>query len=390
MSIEREFSRRQIIGAAGASLLLLGCENVFASKPQVVEKAEAEVPKMGAIVVYNNQSELLRNGMRYQVRDRELYLRLSGTKGKVFSMSESEAKSFLAKYPQGKVDNNFQVSIGQGDIKRLNPDGGRKLVFAQGLLSSDSRPYLQIIPREDTFVAARKKLKEYGWDPDPTDPRLREKLFLDSYIFTCNENELAKFSIQDTLRPLRENNDNASKFIKKISERNPFEQIDGMGHSLGGLWILKMAMERPEAFNSLVFINSPIMGLNLNLLKKGTLGLFEKQISDLGVDPTRVIKDLSELWTDEYHKKVKNDLKDFAKRGGKVLIVATEGDKFVSREDTGIDEFKNIDGITTLTVNAGNVNPFNPFEVFSAHGLALSDSRVLDLIAQITGKNSVA
>ena len=106
MSVERKYSRRHVIGAAGVSLFLASCEDVFASR---IEKEN--VPEMGSVIVSGNQVLLLRNEMRYPVRDLELYLRLSGNKGKIFKLSESDAKPFLAKYPQGKLDNNFQINI---------------------------------------------------------------------------------------------------------------------------------------------------------------------------------------------------------------------------------------------------------------------------------------
>lgn len=388
MTPERKISRRGFLIGAGATAFLAACDaGSIIQTGQDRKEDKEDGPRMGDIIIGNNEAQLLRNDMRYFVRDLALYLRLSGTKGKVFQPSESEARAIFSKYPPGQINNNFRVDIEQGDIKRLSPDGGRKLIYAQGFLSADSRPNAQIIPRTDAFIRFRKRLKSEGWDPDPNDPSLRDILHLDSYIFSYQEDELKTFGIGDTLRDPVINKDYALKFVKKRSEQNPFDQYDGIAHSLGGIFILAMAMEHPDLFNNLIFINSPIMGLDLNILQKIGVGILKELIASYGLDSTKVIDYLSKLWDVNYHAKLKKFFTDFTKRGGKVLIVATEGDVFVTRESTGIDMLKNIDGVEILIVKAGNVNPFSSIDVFNAHGLGLGDEKVLDSGYKMVGKN---
>lgn len=386
MSVERRFSRRVFAVGVLATGLLAACDaGSIIQSGQDRKEDEKSTPQMGDIVIGSN-AQLLRNGMRFDVRDLETYIRRSGNPGRIYRVGENEAEQLLSQYPKGRVE-PYQFAIAQGDLKRFNLDGGKKLIYAQGFLSSDRRPYAQIIPRKDAFTSLRNRLKIDGWDPNPPEPQLKDILFLDSYIFSYNENELKTYGIGDTLRDPKINNGLALRFAKKIYEQNPFDQADGFGHSLGGLYILQMAMRYPDLFNNLVFINAPIMGLNLNILQNAGIKILEAVLSSYGIDPTIVIDYLSGLWNDDYHKKLKRFFTDFTKRGGKVLIVATQGDVFVTKESTGVDEFKDIGGVETLTVNAGSVNPFNPVDVFNAHGIALFDENMLNKSQTMVGKN---
>jgi len=387
MGIENGSTRRDFLTAVGSAALAVACKGIpnLETQPDA-EKKESD-PQMGDIIVIGNNAQLLSNELRYQIRDLPTYLRRSKTKGKVHTFkNDEEARGIFAQYPQGKYK-SFEFGLGQGDVKRENQDGGEKLILIQGFLSSDSRPYLQIIPRKDTFIALRKRLKADGWDPDPSDPRLKDILFLDSYIFTYSEDELKTQSLAYTFESPEKINDIARSFIKKLIERSPFDQNNGFGHSLGGIYVLEMAMAYPFAFNNLIIVNSPILGLDLNILQKAGIGILRENLSQFGIDPTKVIDYLSKLWGDERKNKLKQFFHDFTKRGGKVLIVYTEGDVIVTRDSTGIDEFKNIGGVETLTVNAGNVNPFNPIDVFNAHGLALGHEKFLTASSAMIGKN---
>lgn len=385
MSVERRFSRREFLSSIFATAFLAACTGSIPQNEQSQKEIESNVPQMGDIIVGKN-AQLLRGGMRFDVRDLETYMRRSGNPGKVYRLGENEAEQLLSQYPKGRVE-PYQFAIAQGDLKRFNLDGGKKLIYAQGFLSSDRRPYAQIIPRKDAFTSLRNRLKIDGWDPDSPELQLKDILFLDSYIFSYNENELKTYGIGDTLRDPKINNGLALRFAKKIYEQNPFDQADGFGHSLGGLYILQMAMQYPDLFNNLVFINAPIMGLNLNILQNAGIQVLKAALSSYGIDPTIVVDYLSGLWNDDYHKKLKRFFIDFTKRGGKVLIVDTQGDVFVTRESTGIDEFKGISGVETLVINAGNVNPFNAVDIFNAHGIALFDENVLNKSRTMVGKN---
>lgn len=381
---ERKFFRRNLLIGAGATTLLAACDPSFIFQSEQDQKEDKENgPQMGDIVVAGNEAELLRNEMRYQVSDLATYLRRSKTPGKIFRFQDIEAaKKFLSQYPKGQIPASYRFDVVQGDIKRLNLQGGEKIIYSQGFLSADSRPNVQIIPRTDAFVQFRKRLKSEGWDPDPIDPSLRDILHLDSYIFTYQEDELRKYSIGDTLRDPVISNGYALKFIKKRVEQNPFDQHTGFGHSLGGLWVLKMAMEYPEAFNNLILANVPIRGMPWDLTRWAQTQALKEALKPFGLDPTKVINSLFDLWNDpDYQKRLKKFFSDFTKSGRKIIIVYTEGDIIVPKESAVVESAE------VLSISAGNVNPFNPFEVFAAHGMALEDERFLSLALKRTGKN---
>lgn len=389
MSAEQKFSNRlvdrrdflKIVAFGGVGLAVYACNSgEILDAVSDTERKEGE-PKNGDILVLGSESQLLRLGQRFNLEDLQTFLRRSKSKGKIFRLSEGQAKGVLAKYPQGKLNLDFKFIVGQGDIKRINRNGGEKLIYAQGFLSSDSRPYFKIIPRRDALTELRKDLKELGWDPG------NDEVWLDSYIFTFSEDELKSYGISGTFNDPEVVKISARNFIRKRLEQNPLDQNNGFGHSLGGNYILEMAMAYPDAFNNLTFINSPIMGLDLNIFQKAGIGMLKENLAQFGVDPTKVIDYLSSLWNDEYHNKVKKFMTDFTRRRGRVLIVYTKGDVFAPRESTGIDEFKDIPGVEVLVVDAGDVNPFNPVEVFQAHGLTLSDKRVLNKSKEMVGKN---
>lgn len=386
MSVEYRIPRRELLFLAGSAAAAWACKDIPTPGAEGKKENEHNSPQEGDIIVVGNKAQLLSDGVRYEIRDLPTYMRRSKTPGKLFEYTEEQAGEVFSQYPKREYK-PFEFALGQGDIKRENPDGGEKLIFAQGFLSSDSRPYLQMIPREDTFVAFRKRIKSDGWDPDSTNPITKDSIHLDSYIFTYSEDELAKQHLAFTLEDPEVIKKISRNFIRKLIERGPFDQNNGFGHSLGGIYILEMAMAYPFAFNNLIFVNSPIMGMNLNIIQKAGLEVLKDNLKRYGVDPTKVIDYLSSLWNDDYHKKLKKFFTDFIKGGGKVLIVSTNGDVIVPRESTGIDELKGIEGGETLEVNARNVNLFNPIEIFNAHGIALGDEGVLNKSKQMVGRN---
>lgn len=382
MSIEQGVTRRDFLIAVGSAVLAATCKDIPVPESATSKEGEENVPKMGDIIVTGNKAELLRNGMRYHVRDLPTYLRRSENPGKRFEDPEV-ARMIRQRYPEGKVDLSKPIDIVQGDLKRINSDGGQKLVISQGFLSSDSRPYGQIKPREDAFVALRRRLKSEGWDPDPGDPTLKDILFLDSYIFTYKEDkELKTYGIEDTLKDPNVNNGYATEFIKKRVEQNPFDQYNGLGHSLGGLYILRMAMEYPDAFNNLILLNSPIRGILSNPVTLAQAQILKEALKPFGLDSRKVTDYLFSLWEDkDYQKKLKKFVSDFVKSGRKFVVVYTEGDIIVSKESAVVE------GAQVKSISAGRVNPLNPIEVFTAHGLALWHEDVLTLSSKTIGKN---
>lgn len=377
---ERKFSRRKILIAAGTTAALAACDagSILQSEQDRQAESLPNIPQMGDVIVVGNKAQLLSDGFRYQIRDLPTYMRRSKSRRNLFTYTEEQARKILAQYPQGEYK-PFKFGLAQGDVKRENQDGGEKLILGQGFLSSDSRPNLQIIPREDTFVALRKRLKSEGWDPDPSDPRLKDILFLDSYIFSYQEDELKTYGIEDTFIDPEINKGTATKFIKKRIEQNPFDQNNGFGHSLGGLWILEMAMKYPYAFNNLVFINSPIRGIPRNPVRWAQTQVLRELLKPFGLDPAKVTDHLFNLWDNpDYQKKLKDF---FVKYGRKIKIVYTEGDIIIPKESTIVE------GAEVLSISAGNVNPFNPLEVFAAHGMALKHEKVLALSSKTVGKN---
>lgn len=376
--MSKEFSRRRFIIGTGATVALIACDPGSVLQSEQDRKEDKEnVPQMGDIIVVGSEAELLRGGMRYRVENVETYLRRSKSPGKIFRLQSIEAAKFFSQYPKGQVPGNYIIDIVQQDLKRINLQGGEKIIYAQGFLSADGRPFAQIIPRKDTFVASRKRLKSEGWDSDPEDI-----VQLDSYIFSYQEDELKTYGIGDTLRDPKINGDYAFKFIKKRVEQHPFDQHTGIGHSLGGLYLLKMAMEFPEAFNNLILVNVPIRGISWNPVREVQTQAIRGALKALGQGDEKVTDYLFKLWGDQdYQKKLRKFIADFTKSGRRIVIVYTKGDIIVPEESAVVE------GAETLSVSVGNVNPFNPFEVFTAHGIAVKDEKVLTLNSKTVGKN---
>ena len=152
MSAEKILRRDFLIGAS-ATALLTACDagSILQSEQDQKEK-EKSGPQMGDLIVAGGEANLLKNKMQYQVRDLATYMRRSKSPGKIFTFQDIEAaKKFLSQYPKGQPPASYPLDVAQRDIKRLNLQGGEKIIYSQGFLSSDSRPYRQIIPRKDTL-----------------------------------------------------------------------------------------------------------------------------------------------------------------------------------------------------------------------------------------------
>ncbi len=354
--------RRRFLAMGVAALFSVACENVFASE---AEKA----PKMGDIVKVGDKGFLLRNGKTYSIPNLERYLYYTKADQygrrpiKLSSITNVTNKFPLT--PQPKYD--FVLDIFAGNIKAPKEGGGEINFYGSGFLTADDKgifvPSEEIRPNSTFFPFEDKLKKEGGFD------------FTDSVYFSYGENHFGKYKAQDTFRDPKKNIDFALKQFEQLMIDFPLCQFNLVGHSLGGLFCLAIAMKYPYAINNLILLSSPVRGVERTKARDMAQKIKE-ELPFIGDE--KVSEYLFTLWENETFKRGLDQFgENFTKSGKKMLVAVAEDDPIIPKESVMI---KGADTIVLPAISSSVSN-------IQGHGRTLVDLAVLNPGTQRIGKN---
>lgn len=378
MSAERKFSRRQVVGAAGASLLLLvACKQTeggystptkheptpsFETAPIVEQKNFP--PGVSEIMKVGNQGFLLKHDSVCKVPDIQKYLMRS--KSKVRVLETSSIQNMLIGYPLKEAPTyDFVIDNFTGDLKDSKKFGGEINIFAGGILTEDRVPPTGIFIRPySTFVDIRNRLEsESGFGSK------------DTLAFTYGRDMLDLYGRRDTITAPKKNIENALAFFKRTMEDFPLARFNLIGHSFGGVVLLEIAKRYFAFINNIILLSSPINGIKEGLLPKVAAGIAElipivnnQQVSDY----------LIEGWRNEKFRKELHEFVESLNRYNqkKILIIAAEDDPIVSVESAKVPGTEFI--LLPSLRSAPNI---------SGHGRTLIEPLAVNSIFQRIGKN---
>lgn len=357
MSFSKEYSRRAFIGALGA-FLLVGCESAEAKEKDFGQ---------GDVIRVGNQGFSLRNGGTYLIPDLPKFLEYTkadqyGIKVKDFLSISGVVKKFPLRQAEKR---DFVVDFFAGNIKHPKNSGGEINFFSSGFMTDDqgsASPSTDIMPNK-TFTLFRDKLKGNNFD------------FSDNVFFSYGQTLLHHFSAQDTFKDPGKNIDYALKQFEQLMIDFPFAQFNLVGHSLGGLFCLAIAMKYPYAINNLILLSSPVRGIErtrgrdvMQKLKELLPFIGDEQVSEY----------LFKRWESPTFGPELDAFGEFFTKSGKRLLIATaEDDPIVPKESVLIR------GAVPIVLPVRNTGVFN----IQGHGRTLEDLLVLNPSTQSIGKN---
>lgn len=367
----RTFVRGAFLTAA-AVCFLPGCEMSSASPGEVLGASiSPDRLQMGDVVLMDQTAYLLRHNQAYPVLDLEKYRRFSKLAQygrRVVSVPSSLAGEYPVVERRVPPLNIGVINPFTGLLEDPKSFGGEINLFFPGFLTDEGMPYESIYPAKETFVAVRKTLEAQKWGT------------ADTIFFTYGKVGLDHYQASDTARSPQENIDHARNFLAKLKEEFPFAQFNLIAHSLGGIFALEAARQHLDAVNNLIFINSPIRGIEKTpdrvvktWLAKPFIGREEK-VTDY----------LFALWSNrEYQEGLKIFVKHLISSGRKLKVIISSNDPIVPKTSAIVE------GADVLIVPAPP-NSGGLLADLQSHGRPLKDQKALEFIDQSLGENLAA
>lgn len=373
MGAEQKFSnglvdrRDFLIGTA--SLAILACTGSIAETVQSPEQDAG--PKMGEIIIVGRQAFWLRNKRTYQIPDLPRFLRnIKADKYGHKPKDLPSIKSVIDQFPLTALSKEEGVfDRFTGDVKDAKKSGGEINLLYGGSMTRDTIPSNGLIRPNETFLAITNDLKSEG-DFD----------FRDTLFFPYGKDSNKTYDARDTIIDPKINIDNSIAHLEGVMIDFPFAQINGFGHSLGGIFLLAAAMKHPEVFNNLVFFSSPVRGIEGTLLRRFILQLAKQNFPFLADE--KVSEFLFERWdskggSKDFQKNLDDFGQSFTKSGKKIIIVTAADDPFIPTESTMIKGARQI-------ILPASKKPLLPDQL---HGRTLTDEEGRKPTVQAIGKN---
>ena len=362
MSVERRFSRRHAITAMGA-LLLVGCESVEAKEKDF---------KQGDIIRVGNQGFSLRNGWTYLIPDLPKFL--DNIKAEQYGIRVKDLRSIsevVKRFPLKQVDNyDYVVDTFSQSIKYPKKNGGEVNFYGSGFLTADNKgifvPSREIRPN-NTFFSFEDKLKKEG-----------NFGIHDSVYFSYGESHFSRYDAQDTFRDPEINIGHALKQFEQLMIDFPFAQFNLIGHSLGGLFCLAIAMKYPYAINNLILLSSPVRGIE-RTRGRSIVQRLKEELPFIGDE--KVSEYLFRRWeSPTFGQELDAFGESFTRSRKKLLVATAEDDPFIPKESVPIK------GATQIILPAVRSSASN----IQGHGRTLGELAVLNPGTQGIGKNRAA
>ncbi len=208
-----------------------------------------------------------------------------------------------------------------GALKEHQPDGGRMIIFVGGYSGSSEG-------QKEAFEKIKSKLKEKGWN---------DRQFLEA---TYDLEILAKDRVRRVAYDSDDTKDHplvsAAKMriqLELYKQMFPKTKFILIGHSLGGFLAFNAALGHSEAIESVVTLDSPLLGID-NLITDAAYGTSVRRF--IGDDCGEF---LTQLYNDSSTKnKVEALAKQLKSKGVRLYTFASVDDWFVKSDVANLNE----------------------------------------------------
>ncbi len=274
--------------------------------------------------------------------------------------------------PIGDIQEN-QID-NTGNFKVAKPRGGIDNAFSSGFLDDAVvlLPYDRILLNE-TFETLKQELGGSGWDRA-----------LDTVHFThrFEDSVVKEYESKDTAVSIQTSFKKADVFIDRFVRDHPLVQLNGVGHSLGGLIVLRMAMRHPGVFNSVSVLACPAYGIEPTEEMEKLITVVHGLLKAKGIEE-ELSQSLLELWGDaDYRKKLDTFTESFTKAGRRLTSVFVENDRISTKKNATLKGAENIE-LSRSSFSDSITDPFG----LKAHGRPLREPASIEAIVRSIGKN---
>lgn len=364
--LENKLTRRTLLGLVGSEILLSACQ-IFNKEQGSFPDLREKSPIDGDIIALNNKHFLLVDNLAHEIQDFEKYKKLTKFQkygGRTFQVgsvpSAYKVKSFTRQNEKGVVD------IYTGDWKDPKFFGGEINVFFPGFMTDGGVLHDTINPSSETFYEIRKGLSKNNWE------------LLDTFFFTYGDKGFDEYKSKNTALDPKENINKAFEFFNYLKKEFPLARFNLIGHSLGGLFAFEAARQSPNYINNLILIDSPVLGLKDDKSNIDKVDVFKRAIRPI-IGEEKVSDFLFERWN--YRKEIEDFIKLFLGSGKKLTDIYSDDDPIVPTES------KILQGARLVSISVGSAVDSPLLGYLQAHGRALTDSRIVTIIADIIGEN---
>lgn len=372
--IERREALKLIV-AGGLGFAISACNGesiIFQREQNKSSEKPHRIPQMGEVITDGQKAYKLIFNKKYPIPDLKIYFDYTECKEEVLS----ETPQDLDKYETGVVPQEETIIV-QGDIKKNKPLGGKLICIGGGFMTEDGIPQDGLMRPEKLFVSYKNRLQKNGFT------------HMDEFFFPWGKENLDMYSALDTEKDPKESIDDMIRYIEFLAREFPLPQQNWIVHSLAGAILMGALIKRPDLLgliNNIVFLSSPIRGLDDT--HKGLLDLAKSQNDTvkLYLGNEKVSSYLAEIWKD------KDGYQKQADKVGKTLIDSGKGviDAWATNDPILSEDMIRIDGATLITILNESFNIRDPFTYLDPHGSTLRNEMVIEKTVQRIGENRSA